>query len=426
MKAKKFIAIGAILCILWSIFVLIKADRRYSRLIKYKRYQKYLIKHPLPLPPKEPYRTDEHWAEVKNPVNLPDKIPVERIKIGKIYKSNITKLSDDTLLCVGMACEPTADIYYKNPHPLLQSKDGGKTWITLVDDVKIYEEPFLNLAKDDILIMTSINKIRDKKFFLHRSIDKGKTWQMIKDVVASSGKTWISTRNVLVLNDESLIMGISSHERNSKNYIYRSFDNGLTWPEKYKANFRGTPKNYRYTILGEAYLWQAKSNKLYAIMRVGYRNSWPIKGTVDPGINDHSERMVVFSSTDLGHNWKFVGDLGWYGEHYPSILKLQNGLLLLTFTIREPFGKNEFPHGLRAVLGTETYDGFEFNMENDRIMLDTKSPLGRYPISWGDMGGTVQLLDGTLVSVYSYGGYPGGDMSKNRSFTTEIVRWKIQ
>ena len=135
--------------------------------------------------------------------------------------------------------------------------------------------------------------------------------------------------------------------------------------------------------------------------------------------------MVVYSTTDIGHTWQQVGDLGGYGQHYPSILRLHDGRLLLTFTMREPFEPNVFPHGLRAVVGQETEDGFEFDLRHDRIMLDTKGKHARYPESWsGCLGGTVQVEDGTLVSVYAYGGHPDGNASKKIDFDTEIIRWQ--
>ena len=66
------------------------------------------------------------------------------------------------------------------------------------------------------------------------------------------------------------------------------------------------------------------------------------------------------------------------------------------------------PLGLRAVLGRETEDGFEFDFQHDRIMLDTKTPAGLR--SGGGFGPTVQLDDGTLVSAYSYRGRkPSGE-----------------
>jgi hypothetical protein len=96
---------------------------------------------------------------------------------------------------------------------------------------------------------------------------------------------------------------------------------------------------------------------------------------------------------------------------YMSLLRLHDKRLLLTFTVRDL----KPPLGVRALLGTETDDGFAFDFAHDRIMLDTKTPVGKY--QGGGFGPTVQLDDGTLVTSYSYRGEDG--MSH-----LEVVRWK--
>ena len=365
------------------------------------------------------------FAEIRNPRSLGvTRIPVERVYLGKYYKPNIARLPNDELRVVGMDCEPHKNFYGKNEHPIFRSTDGGRTLSKLVAMEVARGEPHLLTLSDGTLMATGGGSVSTP--YLHRSTDGGLTWTSLPKTVAPSEGTWITTRNVLELADGSLMAGISQHKLNSKSIIRRSFDGGRTWSQEYPAQFEDVPKDYSWTIMGEAYLWQARSGKIYAILRVGMTNSWPLPGTTDPGTNDHSERMVVYATTDLGHTWQKVRDLGWYGEYYPSILRLKDGRLLLTFTMREPFAPNVFPHGLRAVAGSETDDGFEFDLRHDRIMLDTKGPHARYPVSWsGSIGGTVQVDDGTLVSVYSYGGYPGGDSKKNIDFDAEVIRWRL-
>lgn len=71
---------------------------------------------------------------------------------------------------------------------------------------------------------------------------------------------------------------------------------------------------------------------------------------------------------------------------------------------------------VRAILGNETDDGFEFDFAHDRLMLDTRTPIDK---PQGDgCGPTVQLDDGTLVTSYSY----RGEDDKTR---LEVVRWKL-
>ena len=71
---------------------------------------------------------------------------------------------------------------------------------------------------------------------------------------------------------------------------------------------------------------------------------------------------------------------------------------------------------MRAVLGEKRDDGFSFDFEHDRLMLDAKTPLDQP--SGGGFGRTVQMEDGTLVTSYSYMGGDG-------AFHCEVVRWRL-
>jgi hypothetical protein len=371
-------------------------------------------------------KIERGFVDIEHPKALGlTRIPVERVYLGKYYKPNVVRLPNNELRLVGMDCEPNHDFYQKNEHPIFRSADGGLTWSKLAPMEVGHGEPYLVVLKNGTLLATGGDTTPGGVRFLHHSADQGRTWTTPPTGPAPKGQ-WACMRNILELADGSLLAGISEAAVHGKDIMWRSFDGGRTWSENYPAHFADAPKNYPGPLSAEAYLWQARSGKIYAILRVGMTNSWPLPGTTDPGINDHSERMVVYSTTDLGHNWQKVRDMGYYGEYYPSILRMRDGRLLLTFTMREPFGPNVFPHGLRAVVGRETDDGFEFDLRHDRILLDTKSPRARWPISWGgSIGGTVQLDDGTLVSAYAYGGFPGGDMKKNVDMNTEVIRWKL-
>ena len=79
-----------------------------------------------------------------------------------------------------------------------------------------------------------------------------------------------------------------------------------------------------------------------------------------------------------------------------SLLRLQDKRLLLTFTVRDL----KPPLGVRALVGAETDDGFEFDFAHDRLMLDVRTPIGKY--QGGGFGPSVQLDDGTLVTSYVF------------------------
>jgi len=67
-------------------------------------------------------------------------------------------------------------------------------------------------------------------------------------------------------------------------------------------------------------------------------------------------------------------------------------------------------------VGAETDDGFQFDFAKDRLLLDTRTPIGKS--QGGGFGPTVQLADGTLVTSYSY---RGADDKTH----LEVVRWKL-
>ena len=352
-----------------------------------------------------------------------EKIPCERIPLGEPedYKACVAVCPSAELLLVMFHQHQKDDGKVLEENLLFRSVDGGKTWSGPKKLDLVGREPFLTVLKDGTIFMTGHLASRDVRnrdgyvhSYLHRSQDGGCTWSTMRIEPEEFRPRIVSltTRNVLEMADGSLLLGVSEHAPESKTFMWRSLDKGQTWPEKYPARFEDVPKDYPWTILGEAHLWQARSGKIYAILRVGANNSWPLPGTTDPGANDQSERMVVYASADRGRNWRKVRDLGGYGQMYPSITRLGGDRLLLTFTQRAVSP----PLGVRAVLGRETEDGFAVDLERDQIMLDTKTPLDK--ASGGGFGPTVQLKDGTLVTSYTYRG------ADNRTHA-EIVRWRL-
>ena len=376
-----------------------------------------------------------------------DHLPAERVNVGDIgnYKPVVVSLGGDELL---LSC------YLSNtkglPMLLYRSKDAGRTW-TGPDKPAFAAggEPYLVRLHDGTLLLTGGP-------WGHRSQDAGHTWTKCIcpefDGRAARGN---NARNILQLNDGSLLQIIDVTNQDGKtwqcgnDYIARSTDSGATWPDVYPAQVQGVPDGYPQSIFGEAHLWQARSGKLCAIARLDNRfyrlenrqltpnelanlacslfhlSHWPARDLAADEYTylDQLDRLKLFTSTDLGHTWQPAADFGDYGYMYPSILRLADGRLLLTFTVRtlDP------PLGVRAVLGTETEDGFDFDFKNDVIMIDTQTPIGR--CSGGGFGPTIQLDDGTLITSYSY--WPeqdkrrAGDWQLPNPSRCAIVRWSL-
>ena len=393
-------------------------------------------------------RSDD-FMEVRNPKMLGvDRIPVERIPIGTTgdVKPVVAKCPNGDLLVSAYRLAPAGTEPVKR-HPeikkrvltspiLFRSRDGGRTWSPPHLPDIAGTEPYVSVTSDGTIFITThvlwqniLNREEPLYCYgmLHRSDDGGKNWTSIRaepDIIRTEQRGYynVTTRFPLELSDGSLLF-VASGTGIDANTMLRSTDGGKTWSERYPSVVEGVPADYPFPFMAEGVLWQARSGKIMAIFRVDTRH-WPeIEKdplSADREMDDSYDRMMLYSTIDLGHTWKQVDDFGSYCQMYPSILRLQDGRLLLTFTQREPY--DEQPSGLRAVVGTELDDGFEFDFRKDLIMIDTKTP-GTLP-NGGGFGCTVQLDDGMLVSVYSYRTHEH-EFAGDRQLYCEIVRWRL-
>ena len=404
----------------------------------------------------EPGKVQKDFISILNPKTLAaDRVPAERIYIGPFYKPCVARLPSDELRLIAEDTQPNPNLHVDNLHPILRSRDGGRTWEKFAVADLTSGEPYLTALKDGTLFMTGDIWIRSQgkpgrnlAHYLHRSEDGGLSWTNPEtaSMPMREKDIRVTTRNVLRLRDGSLVVGLGDMNvydpgMGPKTFFWRSFDGGRTWSERYPAEFEDFRKGYKYDLFEEAHLWEARSGKILALVRVSpdyapfpgrptpslprsmkyedMRDNWrpgqaPYTGP-DGEYCDDFDRLIVYGSADLGRTWKKVRDFGDYGEgHYPSILRLQDGRLLLTFTLRA--GKDQL--GLQAIPATETPDGFDFDLEHDRIVIEAKTPMNM--VSGGGYGPTVQLKDGTLVTSYSY-----RIAKTNRGLRSEVVRWRL-
>ena len=350
----------------------------------------------------------------------PGSIDWERIALGEAddYKPNLILHPDGTLILAAFHQHKKEGGKVLEQNLLFRSKDGGKTWSKPESLDQLGREPYLTVLPDGTLFMTGrllANDLRNKygytHGYLHRSTDGGKNWDSIR--IESEGiksrASNHSTRNVLQLFDGTLLLGVDYDGGDGPFLMWRSKDNGKTWDKTGRCQPKDFKSQYGF-FGGETWLWQAKSDKIWALVRVD-SNELPIKNRPIKAGNDQADHFILFSSSDKGKTFDRIRDFGDYGEMYMSILRLQDKRLLLTFTVRDL----KPPLGVRAITGEETRDGFAFDFTRDRIMLDTKTPPGKS--QGGGFGPTVQLADGTLVTSYSY-------RSKDDKTHLEVVRWR--
>lgn len=350
-----------------------------------------------------------------------DKVDCERIPLGEPddYKACIAQLPTGELLLTAFHQHKKDGNKVLEQTLLFRSADGGRTWSSPEKLNLLGREPYLTVVNNGTVFITGHlleGDVRNEwgytTGFLHRSTDGGRTWQTTR-VESEPIKPKASnhtTRNVLETADGTLLLGVDYDGGGGPYLMWKSTDGGQTWDKTQKCVPRDFQSIYGF-FGGETWLWQARSGKVWALVRVD-SNELPIKDRPIKAGNDQADHFILFSSADQGQTFDRISDFGDYGEMYMSILKLQDQRLLLTFTVRDL----KPPLGVRAIPGVERDDGFQFDFGHDRLMLDTRTPVGKD--QGGGFGPTVQLKDGTLVTSYSYRG-------EDKLTHLEVVRWKL-
>jgi len=369
---------------------------------------------------------------------LPQRLAAERVAVGNLgdYKPCIAKLPCGELIMIAFRRELLGGDRFHEPVILYRSQDGGRSWSTVEVLDALGREPYLSLMDDGTLFVTSHMLHNDAKSeadygysYLHRSTDGGRSWQRLAVTADAlpgcpAKPKWILTsRNLLKLADGSIVFGVDV--RGTGQYLWRSRDGGVTWDKSIRCTFMAKgiadkpAEAWWPSGVAESIFFQARNGDLLWILRVESDKFAPIPDTtVVEMISDQYERLVVFRSTDGGTVWRLQEEIGsHYGEMYPAVLRLNDGRLLLTFTVRAV----RPPLGVHAVFGRETPDGFEFDFEHDRMVIDDKTPQGL--TSGGGFGPTVQLDDGTLINAHSYRVVESDE--PHLQTRIEVVRWKL-
>lgn len=353
----------------------------------------------------------------------------ERVPIGipEDYKPCIARLPDGELLLVAFHAPRKGGVPEEYAF-LYRSEDGGRNWSRRRRLEVLGREPYLSVTSEgDVFLSTHLlprargNREGYTQSFLYRSTDGGDRWEGqrigYQDLEGMEGPdTVVTGRNVLELESGELVFAVAG--KGGHEFLWKSNDGGKTWDQSLACRFEGVDQgDLPFPILGEAFLWQAPNGDLLAICRITPKYFPPLPGTEIPGEKiDHFERMVLYRSQDGGHHWSLEEFGSHYGEMYPALMRLRDGRLLFTFTLRAAVPPNTPPLGVRAVLGREAAEGFQFDFRNDRIVLDAKNPVGM--LSGGGFGPTVQVKDGTLVTSYSY-------RTPDEKTHMEVVRWRL-
>ena len=212
--------------------------------------------------------------EVRNPNLLARvKIAAERIPVGRggDYKPCIAKLPGGELLLVAFQMNRLkgtrrlwgTDVQLTREDIILfRSNDDGKSWAGPEILPILGREPYFSILSDGTILITVHLLQQDvrnvwgyTRAFVHRSTDGGRSWLTVpaepEEFNFSEGSQVCTTRNVLELNDGSLMLGTSPAQP-AKNYIWRSFDGGAAWIERYESQLEGVGEDYPYSFLVRA------------------------------------------------------------------------------------------------------------------------------------------------------------------------------
>ena len=370
-------------------------------------------------------------------------IPAERTPLGipNDYKPWLVKLDGDRLLmnafCFGSVPNNklTKGVPYLERALFWRSENGGNTWGDREEHPEVHGREFsLNRLSDGTLLMPchflkqdAANKTGHTHSKLFRSTDEAKTWTEIRigpdgfPPKAQTATDW----TIWEMPDPQdpgktiAMFGVSmQHGRDlapSHVYLWQSRDSGKTWDKSLKPDTAGWIDVDGF--FSQSTTYRTRSGKLLHPVRVdrtGPHWKLPTINGLKVEAGDQGDRMMLWTSDDDGRTWKkdnTHGIFGTYGEMYPRFLRLNDGRLLLTFTVRSN-STDGYALGLRAIISND--DGKTWDFTHDRMVIDYQNQ----GASGGSFGNTVQLKDNSLVSCYSYRG-------KDKKTHIEAIRWRL-
>lgn len=279
------------------------------------------------------------------------------------------------------------------------SSDGGYLWQK--QGVPVYHKPGENRMNaaaglahngDLIVLCSGWTPVKPPRKVAEpvvcRSRDGGKTWEQGGSVEKPGDADAVIPYGDIV-RDVGGVLGASFYSfsgdvQTTKNYFYRSYDDGTTWVEPVligtKADGSTIPSN-------ETALLCFNGQRLLAA-----------------GRTSRDEGLELHASEDFGKSWSHKGAITLGKQHPAHFLLLDDGKILLTYGIRN---KGFFGIGARISNDFGESWGAPVHLVNFEIATD-----GGYPSS-------VQLADGTIVTAYYSNKVPF-----HHRYHMGVIRWK--
>src|SRR5262249_28471269 len=172
----------------------------------------------------EPQATDASLSiRVNNPRRLGAwQLPAEPTALGPGYKPSLARLADDELVMVALYQDQLGGGKVREWAGLWRSADGGRTWSARREAKDLLgREQWVTATSKAVLFATSPLLAADVQnpdgythSYLHRSTDRGRTWQRTRigpEGFPPKASTTLS-RNVIEMPDGTLLLGVAVNE----------------------------------------------------------------------------------------------------------------------------------------------------------------------------------------------------------------------
>ena len=313
-----------------------------------------------------------------------------------------------------------------------KSKDSGKTFSPLKEIPGAHCRPsgLVNLGNGE-LYFRCIQK--ENESFVCRnyfSEDYGETWHSrfvetppdpTGRLAWTEGDPWVDrdTQTGKVVTWETLYDTSGGWPKKpTVSFIRRSVDKGLTFqyfiqPENWRKEEELDGMRYTRAV-GEASLIRAANNHLVAALRTDI----PVR--FFKSLHDDSLcGLAVSISEDEGHSWSVPKVLYEAGRHHPSLVRLQDGRIVMSYVLRDEMEDGVLASYRRGCEAVISYDnGHTWDMER-KYILDEFQYLqdDSYWVN-GNCGHCCSVLapDGMILT--AYGNY------NNRGCT--LIKWYPQ
>lgn len=319
---------------------------------------------------------------------------------------------------------------YPHQAMTLSSGDHGETWPT---------PEFIHLGADgkpDTGMGIGLTYLGDGKAIVSAgrrwlSRDFGKTWEDHGPMpTMPDGSAWYgwdpmfvdrdpSTNAVRRLLETGYSMDHARWESNagpgySKGHLHASLDEGRTWIDAVKVP--------EWDGASEITIARAANGHLVAACRTD-------KPASKPEVLDHYEGLAVSISKDDGKTWSSLNRLFAWGRHHPSLVRMPNGALVMTYVVRK--GYTDAPDGMPrfAVEAVVSQDNGQTWDLDHKYVLHWWKGNQTGPNSWwasSQATSTVLLPDGSLLTAFGTK-YRSGEKDKSVAAPRDagLVSWRL-